>query len=97
MEIAFEPGGDPALLLANHGISSGSLLKGTSESLLATSEVSEESLAWIDSVRREEQAVIDSIIHGKEHGHYFLIMGPKASMYRILAFINPLMPMLPRE
>ncbi|KAG8997218.1 hypothetical protein FRB94_007825 [Tulasnella sp. JGI-2019a] len=77
MEIAFEPGADPALLLANHGLASGSVLHRTSDDLLAKSEVNEESLAWVDSVRRDEQAVIDSIMHGKEHGHYFLIMGPK--------------------
>ncbi|KAG8875956.1 hypothetical protein FRB97_004607 [Tulasnella sp. 331] len=75
--IAFEPGADPALILANHGVSNGNLHQNKTENILEKSEVSEESLAWVDSVRREEQAVIDSIMHGKEHGHYFLIMGPK--------------------
>lgn len=35
---------------------------------------------WTTLVRREEQAVIDNIIHGHEHGHYFLIMGPKVCL-----------------
>lgn len=34
-------------------------------------------LDWTALVRREEQAIIDDIIHGHDHGHYYLIMGPK--------------------
>lgn len=74
MEKAFEPGADPALTLANQGIKSEH-----HNTALTTYEEELESLGNVSSVRRQEQDLIDSMIHGKEHGHYFLVMGPKVS------------------
>ncbi|KIO17351.1 hypothetical protein M407DRAFT_234710 [Tulasnella calospora MUT 4182] len=66
MEMAFEPGYDPALNLADHGIKT--------RSSEATSTVG---VDWASDVRRQEQDVIDEIVHGMRHGHYILMMGSK--------------------
>jgi len=68
MEIAFEPGYDPALNLVDHGI------KSRGGAARATGGVD-----WVSDVRRDEQDVIDEIVHGMRHGHYILLMGPNVS------------------
>ena len=65
MEAAFAEGYDPALELTKHikiGRGVDDLKEGISPELL--------------NLRRKEQAVIDSIMQGKEPGHYFLLTGP---------------------
>ncbi|KAG8903489.1 hypothetical protein FRC00_000046, partial [Tulasnella sp. 408] len=66
IEMAFEPGYDPALNLADHGI------KSRSHESSSTAGVD-----WASDVRRQEQDVIDEIVHGMRHGHYILLMGSK--------------------
>ena len=66
MEVAFAKGYDPALELTKHikiGRGVDDLKEGISPELL--------------NLRRKEQAVVDSIMQGKEPGHYFLLTGPK--------------------
>ena len=66
MEVAFAKGYDPALELSKHikiGRGVDDLKEGISPELL--------------NLRRKEQAVVDSIMQGKEPGHYFLLTGPK--------------------
>ncbi|KAG8986753.1 hypothetical protein FRB90_003808 [Tulasnella sp. 427] len=67
MEMAFEAGYDPALNLADHGIKTRA-----SSRMQATDGVD-----WASDVRRDEQDVIDEIVHGMRHGHYILLMGSK--------------------
>ncbi|KAG8926945.1 hypothetical protein FRC01_008189, partial [Tulasnella sp. 417] len=66
IEMAFEAGYDPALNLADHGI------KSRNGSTTAAAGVD-----WASDVRRQEQDVIDEIVHGIRHGHYILLMGSK--------------------
>lgn len=40
-----------------------------------------DSSSWTNDLRRKEQDFIDSIVHGKESGHYFVLLGPKVSIY----------------
>ena len=65
MEKAFAPGYDPALELATHHI-----------------KYSEEDVdaSWTNRLSRKEQGAIDNIIHGHEAGHYYMLLGPKASL-----------------
>ncbi|KAJ3574930.1 hypothetical protein NP233_g1448 [Leucocoprinus birnbaumii] len=34
---------------------------------------------WASDLRRKEQDLVDAIVHGKEPGHYFMLLGPKGS------------------
>lgn len=68
MEMAFEAGYDPALNLADHGIKTRNA-EGTSPA----------GVDWASDVRRQEQDIIDEIVHGIRHGHYILMMGSKVS------------------
>jgi len=66
MEVAFAPGYDPALELTRHtkiGRGVDDLKEGVSPE--------------VGNLRQKEQAVLDSIMQGKEPGHYFLLTGPK--------------------
>ncbi|KAG9105027.1 hypothetical protein FRC07_009655 [Ceratobasidium sp. 392] len=69
IETAFEPGYDPALELANHPGRGG--------------EVDEDGKRGYPQsnrhMQRKEQDTVDSIMEGKEAGHYFLFLGPKGS------------------
>ncbi|KAG8975173.1 hypothetical protein FRC05_006341 [Tulasnella sp. 425] len=66
MEMAFEAGYDPALNLADHGIKT---RNGEGASTVGVD--------WASDVRRQEQDIIDEIVHGIRHGHYILMMGSK--------------------
>ena len=66
MEVAFAKGYDPAVELSRHiklGRGVDDLVEGVS--------------AEVEDLRQKEQAVVDSIVRGKEPGHYFLLIGPK--------------------
>ena len=66
MEVAFAKGYDPAVELSAHmriGRGVDDLKEGVS--------------AEVENLRLKEQAVVDSIVQGKEPGHYFLLTGPK--------------------
>ncbi|KAG8950475.1 hypothetical protein FRC04_007490 [Tulasnella sp. 424] len=66
MEMAFESGYDPALNFADHGIKARSA-EGASSA----------GVDWASDVRRQEQDIIDEIVHGIRHGHYILMIGSK--------------------
>ncbi|KAG8888540.1 hypothetical protein FRC00_014724, partial [Tulasnella sp. 408] len=68
IEKAFEPGYDPALSLADHGVKS-----------RGGEAISSVGIDWAADVRRQEQDAIDEIVHGMRHGHYILLMGSKVS------------------
>ena len=34
---------------------------------------------WTEYLRRKEQDAVDRIVHGRELGHYFMLLGPKVS------------------
>ncbi|KAG8926947.1 hypothetical protein FRC01_008191 [Tulasnella sp. 417] len=67
IEMAFEPGYDPALNLVDHGIKSRN----------GSTTESRAGVDWASDVRRQEQEVIDEIVHGMKHGYYFFLMGSK--------------------
>jgi len=69
MEVAFAPGYDPALELGKH-IKIGR----------GVDDLKEGVNAEVENLRQKEQAVVDSIVHGKEPGHYFLLIGPKVRL-----------------
>ncbi|KAJ7209738.1 hypothetical protein GGX14DRAFT_535039 [Mycena pura] len=78
IENAFAPGYDPALELATYQS------KPQGEGTLPNHPVDELELDFeVDGpsqhLRRKEQDWIDAIIHGKEPGHYFVLLGPKGS------------------
>ncbi|PVF95252.1 hypothetical protein CPB86DRAFT_711561 [Serendipita vermifera] len=68
IEEAFAKGYDPALELANHVHHS-------------PSADNEDPLAYVDveNLRRKEQDLVDSIVSGKDVGHYYILIGPKGS------------------
>ncbi|ELU36588.1 AAA domain-containing protein [Rhizoctonia solani AG-1 IA] len=72
IEEAFAPGYDPVLELMSYPSRSGELDEddglGVRNYALST---------W--QVKRKEQALVDSIMEGKEAGHYFLFLGPNGS------------------
>lgn len=73
MEEAFAAGYDPSLELAKSHFPerSDSNNGGTAD----------HDQRWTEQLRRKEQDSVDHIIHGKEHGHYFLLLGPKVSAH----------------
>ncbi|CDO78235.1 hypothetical protein BN946_scf184608.g5 [Trametes cinnabarina] len=75
IEQAFSAGYDPALELAKNAIK-----KPADTSQASPSQELEWDLEgpWTQHLRREEQDLIDRIIQGKEVGHYFILLGPKA-------------------
>ncbi|KAJ3511776.1 hypothetical protein NLJ89_g3901 [Agrocybe chaxingu] len=73
IEAAFSPGYDPALELAKQHTTKKAPVDDTSVEPLF-----EEEEPWTQTLRRNEQDTVDHIIHGKESGHYFMLLGPKA-------------------
>ena len=75
MEKAFAAGYDPSLeLFKSHfperSGSNGVIVDGDGHDL-----------PWTELLRRKEQDAVDHIVHGKEYGHYFLLLGPKVSAH----------------
>jgi hypothetical protein len=70
IEEAFEPGYDPALELAKSHAPA-------RHSVQQDDEFFDSDEPWTETVRRKEQDLIDSIVHGEEAGHYFMLLGPK--------------------
>lgn len=68
--MAFLPGYDPALELANHG----RMGKGIEDGYISETAVE-------NHMRRREQDLVDRIIQGEEPGHYFFLMGPKVRFF----------------
>ncbi|KAF8678822.1 hypothetical protein RHS04_04972 [Rhizoctonia solani] len=70
IEKAFESGYDPAL-------------EWLSQSPHSTNEVDEDGIPILPQssrhMKRDEQKIVDSIMEGKDRGHYHLFMGPKGS------------------
>ena len=74
MEKAFAAGYDPSLELAK------SHFPKPSDSSGETVDSDDyDPIGWTEHLRRKEQDTVDHIIHGKEHGHYFMFLGPKVS------------------
>lgn len=73
MEKAFAAGYDPSLELAK------SHFPGRSDSngKIVDGDFDDHDQLWAEHSRRKEQDAVDHIIHGHEHGHYFLFLGPK--------------------
>ena len=69
IEKAFAAGYDPALELVKTS-------KRLSEAA-SNEEGLEWDLDWTEHLRRDEQDLIDRIVHGNELGHYFILLGPK--------------------
>ncbi|KAF8653293.1 hypothetical protein AX16_003995 [Volvariella volvacea WC 439] len=67
IEAAFEPGYDPALELAKQ------------QRRKPLSKGEDDDGPWSTKLRRVEQDEIDSIVHGQEPGHYYILLGPKGS------------------
>ena len=38
---------------------------------------------WTQHLRRKEQDLVDSIVHGAETGHYYMFLGPKVRFERL--------------
>ena len=76
MAEAFEAGFDPALQLADHGAQLG----GQNDHSTHMAHVD-----WASDIQRDEQQVIDDIIHGVDHGHYILLMGSKVCGHAIVS------------
>ncbi|KAL0955764.1 hypothetical protein HGRIS_001979 [Hohenbuehelia grisea] len=83
IELAFEPGYDPALELARvskHPKSESPSGKGEDEQELSIEiDGLDPDEPWTEHLRRKEQDWIDNIIKGEESGHYFVLLGPKGS------------------
>lgn len=76
IEDAFAPGYDPALELAKQH---------TKRPLIDDFEGEEshdiyEAGPWTKDLRRKEQDFVDAVVHGKESGHYFMLLGPKVCL-----------------
>ncbi|KAF5348711.1 hypothetical protein D9758_006775 [Tetrapyrgos nigripes] len=71
VELAFEPGWDPALEIASN-----SYKRRDHEDKATEFDVEP---PWTQHLRRQEQDYIDRIVHGEEPGHYFVLLGPKGS------------------
>jgi hypothetical protein len=41
---------------------------------------------WSELMRRNEQDMIDRIIHGEESGHYFMLIGPKVCRPHLMQY-----------
>lgn len=74
MDAAFSGGYDPALELAKQHTKKPPLddfeYEGDSHEFY-------ESEPWTLDIRRKEQDFVDAVVHGKEPGHYFMLLGPK--------------------
>jgi hypothetical protein len=85
MEKAFAAGYDPSLELAK------SHLPERSDSNGKTIDGDDGDLRWTEHLRRKEQDTVDHIIHGHEHGHYFMLLGPKVSAHFLNSCLQYLM------
>lgn len=82
MELAFAPGYDPALELAQHSLKQANAdVDGELDELdeLTFDNQGTEPLTLSGHLRRREQDWIDRIVHGAETGHYYVLLGPKVS------------------
>jgi hypothetical protein len=43
----------------------------------SSQESEDQEVPWTEHFRRHEQNTIDSIMKGEEHGHYYVLLGPK--------------------
>ncbi|KAF4598672.1 hypothetical protein EYR40_007028 [Pleurotus pulmonarius] len=75
IELAFAPGYDPALELANASKKSHAQHTHEAESC----DDPDAEIPWTEHLRRKEQDLIDRMIKGEEAGHYFILLGPKGS------------------
>ena len=80
MEKAFAAGYDPALELAKPHFPERSNSNGGT----VDGDFDNYDNDWTKHLRRKEQELVDHIIHGHEHGHYFLLLGPKVSICSFL-------------
>ncbi|KAJ3936992.1 MAG: hypothetical protein NXY57DRAFT_983294 [Lentinula lateritia] len=71
IELAFEPGYDPALEVARH--------YDTTHKDAALGLEDPDSVPWTEHLRRREQDRIDRMVKGEEVGHYYVLLGPKGS------------------
>jgi hypothetical protein len=77
IENAFSAGYDPALELATYQGKPGP----PAEVNLDEDPIDElEGDGPWQHLRRKEQKCIDDIVHGREPGHYFVLLGPKVSL-----------------
>ncbi|KAJ3815817.1 hypothetical protein F5876DRAFT_71596 [Lentinula aff. lateritia] len=72
IELAFEPGYDPALEVARH-------YDTTHKDAAALGLEDPDSVPWTEHLRRREQDRIDRMVKGEEVGHYYVLLGPKGS------------------
>lgn len=72
IELAFSAGYDPALELATQHT------RAFHEESIEDTEIQTD-IPWTAHLRRKEQDSIDMIVHGKESGRYFVLLGPKGS------------------
>ena len=81
MEDAFEAGYDPALELATHSAKTYNRAKESQQGRERPDLELEiqDSEPWTEHLRRKEQDVIDLIVKGEEAGHYYVLLGAKAS------------------
>lgn len=72
IEDAFAAGYDPALELAKQHTKRPLIddFEGESHEIY-------EAGPWTKDLRRKEQDFVDAVVHGKEPGHYFMLLGPK--------------------
>ncbi|KAG9221165.1 hypothetical protein CCMSSC00406_0007339 [Pleurotus cornucopiae] len=75
IELAFAPGYDPALELANASKKGHTQHTHEPESC----DDPDADIPWTEHLRRKEQDLIDRMIKGEEAGHYFILLGPKGS------------------
>ncbi|KIK67504.1 hypothetical protein GYMLUDRAFT_37647 [Collybiopsis luxurians FD-317 M1] len=69
IELAFEPGYDPALEVSRR------YHTGHPEQM----DLDPELISWTEHLRRREQDLVDRIVKGEETGHYYVLLGPKGS------------------
>ena len=87
MEKAFAAGYDPSLELAKSHFPERSGSNGEAV------DGDDYDVRWTEHLRRKEQDTVDHIIHGKEYGHYFMLLGPKVcSFFKFLLAIFNVLP-----
>jgi hypothetical protein len=87
MEKAFAAGYDPSLELAKSHFPG----RSDSDGKTVDGDFDDYDQRWTERLRRKEQDTVDHIIHGQEHGHYFMLLGPKVSAHffkSLLAIFN---------
>lgn len=84
MEQAFAAGYDPALEVASHGKTQSQDDEDNDldldELAPGSGDGKEHQVTWTGDLRRREQDWIDRIVHGKEAGRYFVLLGPKVNV-----------------